>query len=86
MKWEIFAASVVYYGPGHLSLLAELADRFNALNPQVRAPLSKESDGAASPRSDVQNALCPDHMEQRRRVFQRDEMLVACLHVHRLVG
>jgi hypothetical protein len=30
---EIFAASVVYDGPKHLSLLAELADRFNALNP-----------------------------------------------------
>ena len=33
VEWEIFAVSVVYDGPKHLSLLAELADRFNALNP-----------------------------------------------------
>jgi hypothetical protein len=40
VEWEVFAASFVYDGPKHLSLLAESADRFNALNPQVGTPLS----------------------------------------------
>jgi hypothetical protein len=39
-EWEIFADRVVYGRPWCLSLLAEFADRFNALNPQVGTPLS----------------------------------------------
>ena len=40
VEWEIFAASFVYDSPKHLSLLAESAYRFHALNPQVGTPLS----------------------------------------------
>ena len=85
MEREVVAASIVQDGSECPSVFAEFVKRLYALNPKFRASLFKESDGAASSGSDVQNALRPDNTKQRCHVLQRDEVRVTWLDMNRFV-
>jgi hypothetical protein len=71
------AAGIVQNSSKIASPLTQRTNRLYALNLQAGAPLLQEPYCPAGTGPDVQNALRPDHIEQRCRVFKRYEMLPA---------
>jgi hypothetical protein len=76
---------VVQDGSERSSLLAELGDRLDPFNLQLRPSLLEESGDPTGSGSDIENTLGSHDMQKGRDVLKRDIVLITWLYMHRFI-